>query len=161
MLVKEDYTRAVFNSRFVQASPNYWNDRLGTIAPPGGTVDVRKTAVPKRVLVVEDNLDSVHALTLLLRYIGHNVEYAINGYVGIDVAQRFRPEFVLLDLGLPGLDGFEVCRRIKREPALLRTRVIAITAFAQDEYRVRSKEAGCEMHLVKPVPTRVLEELLG
>ncbi|HEX5477627.1 MAG TPA: response regulator, partial [Burkholderiales bacterium] len=67
----------------------------------------------KRVLVVEDNLDSVHSLVLLLRDMGHRVEYAINGYAALDVARKFRPEIVFMDLGLPGLDGFEVCGRLK------------------------------------------------
>jgi CheY-like chemotaxis protein len=112
-------------------------------------------------LVIEDNLDAVHSLAFLLHDMGHHVEYAINGYVGLDAARRLRPDFVLLDLGLPGLDGFEVCRRIKQAPELASTRVIALTAFAQDEYLVKSKAAGCELHLVKPVPIWLLEELLG
>jgi CheY-like chemotaxis protein len=77
------------------------------------------------------------------------------------VAGRFHPDFVLLDLGLPGMDGFEVCREIKRDPTMQRTRVIAITAFSQAEYRTRAAEAGCELYLVKPVATDVLEDLLG
>jgi len=122
---------------------------------------VTKTLLPKRVLVVEDNLDSVHTLAYLLNDMGHSVEYAINGYVALDVARRFRPDFVLLDLGLPGIDGFEVCRQIKRDPELRSCRVIALTAFSQDEYRARAKNAGCELYLVKPVDTKVLEDLLG
>lgn len=123
--------------------------------------DVKKTADPKRVLIIEDNLDAVHSMALLLRDMGHEVEYALDGYAGIEAAWRFRPEFILLDLGLPGLDGFDVCRRLKRELGLAYCRVIAITGYAEDEYRIRSKAAGCEMHLIKPVPPRVLEELLG
>lgn len=111
----------------------------------------RKARVARRVLVVEDNLDSVHTLTYLLRGLGHQVQYAINGYVALDIARTFRPEIVLLDLGLPGIDGFEVCRRLKREPALERARVIAITAMGTDEDRTRSRAAGCDQHLVKPV----------
>jgi CheY-like chemotaxis protein len=122
---------------------------------------VNRTTVPKRVLIVEDNLDSVHSLALLIEDMGHSVEYAINGYVALEVAQRFRPDFVLLDLALPGMDGFEVSARIKQIPDLERTRLIALTAFAQDDYRVRSIAAGCELHIVKPVPIWVLEELLG
>jgi two-component system OmpR family response regulator len=145
----------------VQVTSDNWNDRAGAISLPAGVIDIRKTSVPKRVLVIEDNLDAVHSLALLLHDMGHFVEYAINGFVGLDIAQRFRPDFVLLDLGLPDVDGFEVCRRIRRDPAFVRTRVIALTAFGQDEYRARSKAAGFELHLLKPVPTRVLEELLG
>jgi DNA-binding response OmpR family regulator len=122
---------------------------------------VKKTSAPKRVLVIEDHIDSARSLALLLADMGHEVEYAINGYVGLDLAVRFLPHFVLLDIGLPGMDGFEVCRRIKRKAVLEGTRVIAVTAWAQEEHRARSREAGCELHLVKPVPMQVLEELLG
>jgi two-component system CheB/CheR fusion protein len=122
---------------------------------------VNKTLVPKRVLVVEDNLDSVHTLAYLLSDMGHIVEYAINGYVALDVARRFRADFVLLDLGLPGLDGFEVCRQIRRDRQLRFCRVVALTAFSQDDYRERARVAGCERYLVKPVETKVLADLLG
>ena len=122
---------------------------------------VKRTASPKRVLIVEDNLDSVHSLALLVADMGHTVDYAINGYVALEVARRFRPDFVLLDLALPGMDGFEVSTRITQIPELAHTRLIALTAFGQDEYRVRSLAAGCELHVVKPVPIWLLEELLG
>jgi CheY-like chemotaxis protein len=122
---------------------------------------VYRTTRPKRVLIVEDNLEAVRSSALLIADMGHVVEYAINGYVAIDVARHFRPDFVLLDLGLPGLDGFDVCSRLKRDPNLRHTRFIAITGYAQDEYRVRSMAVGCELHLVKPVSPRLLEELLG
>lgn len=121
---------------------------------------VRYTAAPKRVLVVEDNLDAVRALTELVRDIGHRVEYAINGYAALDVARRFLPQVVLLDLGLPGMDGFEVCSRLKHEPSLKQARIIAVTAYAHDEHRVRSKAAGCELHLVKPVSPQTLFDVL-
>jgi CheY-like chemotaxis protein len=122
---------------------------------------IKKAARPRRVLVVEDNLDGVHALVLLLRDMGHEVEYAINGYAALDIANRIRPEIVLLDLNLPGLSGFDVCKRIKANPALKATRVIALTAYAQYEFRERAEAAGCEMHLVKPVDPQELEILLA
>jgi CheY-like chemotaxis protein len=121
---------------------------------------VRYTESPRRVLVVEDNLDSVRALAELVRDIGHHVEYAINGYAALMTAQRLKPHFVLLDLGLPGMDGFELCGRLKREPGLGAPRVIAITAYARDDYRVRALAAGCELHLVKPVSPQTLFEVL-
>jgi CheY-like chemotaxis protein len=133
-------------------------------APPASHASsrmVKTTTAPKRVLIVEDNLDSVHSLALLVADMGHTVEYAINGYVALEAAQRFRPDFVLLDLALPGMDGFEVSKRIKQIPELAHARLIALTAFAQDDYRVRSLAAGCELHIVKPVPIWLLEELLG
>ena len=118
-------------------------------------------ASSRRILVVEDNLDSVHSLTLLLRDMGHYVEYAINGYAALDIAQRLRPEILFLDLGLPGMDGFEVCRRIRKEPGLGGARIIAITGYAQEEYRRKSHAAGCELHLIKPVSPQFLVSLLG
>lgn len=118
------------------------------------------TRSPKRVLIVEDNLDSVHTLVWLVRDMGHEVEYAINGYVGVDLARKFRPDIVLLDLGLPGLDGFEVCSRLKHEAGMERLRVIVVTGYASDEHRVRSRAAGCEVHLVKPVAVDTLFGLL-
>jgi CheY-like chemotaxis protein len=121
---------------------------------------LKRALKPRHVLVVEDNLDSVHSLVFLLRDMGHHVDYAINGYAALEIANRTRPEFVFLDLGLPGMDGFHVCRRIKCDPALAATRVIAITGYAGEEYRVRSKAAGCELHLVKPVTPQILEKIL-
>jgi CheY-like chemotaxis protein len=111
--------------------------------------------------VVEDDIDSARSLTWILRDMGHEVEYAINGYVAVDIATQFLPEFVFLDLALPGMNGFEVCRRLKRQPELERARVIAVTAYAQEEYRQRSREAGCEGYIVKPLDPATLNELLA
>jgi DNA-binding response OmpR family regulator len=152
--------RIIVDGRFETANDEYAYGS-GSFSRQSMTSVVKKTAAPKRVLIVEDNLDSVHALALLVADMGHAVEYAINGYVGLDVARRFRPEILLLDIGLPGLSGYEVCARIKKDSELQQIRVVAITAFSQDEYRVKSMAVGCELHLVKPVPIWVLEEVLG
>jgi CheY-like chemotaxis protein len=106
--------------------------------------------IPRRVLVIDDDLDGMQSLATLFRHMGHEVEFAINGYAALRIATAFRPDVVLLDLGLPGLDGFEVCRQIKAAPGLAHARVIAVTAYAGDEHRVRARAAGCEMHIVKP-----------
>lgn len=98
---------------------------------------------------------------VLLREMGHEVDFAINGYVALDAVARTRPEFVFLDLGLPGLDGFHVCERIKRDPALASIRVIAITGYASAEYRARAAAAGCELFAAKPVSAEFFERLLG
>jgi CheY-like chemotaxis protein len=115
----------------------------------------------RRVLVVEDNLDTVHTLARLLQEMGHVVDYAINGYAGMELARRFKPDFVLIDLGLPGMDGFDLCRRLKREAGLADTRYIAITGYSQEDYRQRAKDAGFDMHFLKPLDPRVLEQLLA
>jgi DNA-binding response OmpR family regulator len=135
-----------------------------TLGPPSQATkpsqSAKRAAVGRRVLVVEDDIDSARSLTWILRDMGHDVEYAINGYVAVDIAQVMRPEFVFLDLALPGMNGFEVCKRLRRMAGLEGTRVIAISAYAQDEYRQRSKEAGCDAYIVKPLDPAVLEMLL-
>lgn len=121
---------------------------------------VAKTAAPKKVLIVEDDIDSVRTLSMLVAEMGHTVEYAINGYVAVSLAKRFKPDVVLLDIGLPGLDGFDVCSQIKQDPELQDTRVIVITGYSQPEFLERSRKVGCESHLVKPVAPAVLEKML-
>ena len=115
----------------------------------------------RRVLVVEDNLDIIQILARLLKPDGHNVEFAINGYAAIDIARRFRPDVVLLNLGLPSVDGFEVCSRIKNDLGLRDVCVIAVTAYSYDEHRVRSQAAGCLLHVVKPVKPAYLLALVN
>src|SRR5258707_5392436 len=87
----------------------------------------------RKVLVVDDNIDHVRSIALLLRSSGHTVDYAINGIVALHMAQRFKPQVVLLDLGLPDVHGAEVARQIKRDPALKGVRIVAITARTSEE----------------------------
>jgi DNA-binding response OmpR family regulator len=119
-----------------------------------------RSEVRRRILVVEDDIDSARSLTWILRDMGHDAEYAINGYVAVDMAEKLRPEFVLLDLALPGMNGFEVCRRLKRSAGLERTRIIAVSAYAQEEYRSKAREAGCDGYIVKPLDPAILVMLL-
>jgi CheY-like chemotaxis protein len=121
---------------------------------------IRRTDRPKRVLIVEDDVDSARSMHLLITDMGHQAEYAINGYVALDMVRGFRPEVVLLDLGLPGVDGFDVCKRIKNDYQHKHIRVVVITGYAHDEYRIRAKAAGCDLHLIKPVAPAVIENLL-
>src|ERR1044072_8075565 len=85
---------------------------------------------------------------------GDEVDYAINGYVAIDMATQLRPEFVFLDLALPGLNGFEVCQRLRRIPGFAETRIIAVTAYSQDEYRKRANDGGRAGSVGQPVAPR-------
>jgi CheY-like chemotaxis protein len=150
-----------FERRRRRAASNGDHPKPGSIAIVDALPShVLKAANPRHVLIIEDNLDSVHTLTLLLRDMGHLVDYAINGYVGLDIARRMQPEFIFLDIGLPGMNGFEVCKRVKADPALANTKVVIITGYTDDLHRERSRLAGCDMHLVKPVPIRVIEQLL-
>jgi two-component system CheB/CheR fusion protein len=114
-----------------------------------------------RVLVVEDNLDSVHSMAMLIQAMGHDVEFAINGFVALDLARAFRPDVVLLDIGLPDFKGDHVARKLKRQPGLDKLRVIAISGLPRDEVRQRALNAGCEELYTKPLDPAVLEQLLA
>jgi len=114
-----------------------------------------------RVLVVEDNRDAADSLRLLLGLYGYEVAVAYCGHVGVRAAERHRPDVVLCDIGLPGLDGYGVARKLRDNPTTAKAHLIAVTAYEQDEDRRRSHEAGFEQHLVKPVDPDALQRVLN
>jgi len=114
----------------------------------------------RQVLIVEDNHDQAQTLLLFLGMKGHRLEIAASGPAAVEAARRVRPDVVLLDIGLPGLDGFEVARQIRREHGDA-VRIIAVSAYGSESDRRESLEAGCELHLVKPADPRFIESLLG
>jgi PAS domain S-box-containing protein len=117
--------------------------------------------IPKfRILVVDDYLDAAESLTMLLQAEGHEVETADCGLKAIEQAQRFRPQVVLLDIGLPDLDGYEVAKRLRAMPETRDTILIALTGYGQTEDRERSELAGFDHHLLKPVNFEKLSALL-
>ncbi len=117
---------------------------------------------PRRhILVVEDNLDAREMLRDLLQLMGHRVETAADGPGGLALALASRPEVALIDIGLPGLNGFEVARRIRAAPGGAGIRLVALTGYGQPEDRRRSREAGFDSHLVKPVEVGALTQLLS
>jgi PAS domain S-box-containing protein len=124
-------------------------------AAPAGTADGAR-----RILVVEDNRDAAETLRELLELFGHTVEVAYSGSAGVEAARTFQPEVVLCDLGLPGMDGYAVAAELRREPATASARLIAVSGYGQDEDRYRSREAGFDVHLTKPVDLVELERLV-
>lgn len=114
---------------------------------------------PFRVLVVEDNPDSAESLVLLLRMYGNEVEIASDGLRGYRAAEAMKPEMMLLDIGLPEMNGYEVARRIREQPWGANVTLIALTGWGQDEDRRLAKEAGFDHHLVKPVDPAALMPL--
>jgi PAS domain S-box-containing protein len=114
-----------------------------------------------RVLVVDDNWDSAATLGMLLRIVGHDVRTAHDGLEALRVAGEFRPAVVLLDIGLPKLNGYETARRLRKEPWGSRVILIATTGWGQAADRERSKDAGFDHHLVKPVDPTALIQLLA
>src|SRR5688572_13816826 len=101
-----------------------------------------------RVLVVDDNADVAEALEILLSGLAHEIRTAHNGQEALDHVREFRPEIIFLDLGLPGMDGYEVVRRIREEPGMEKITIVAVTGYGQEEDRRRSREAGFDQHWV-------------
>ena len=120
-----------------------------------------ESRVPRRVLVVDDNTDNAELLKILLEDEGHETFMAHDGVEGLAAAERLRPDVVLMDLGLPRIDGFDACRRIREQPWGKQILVIAITGWGQDIDRRRSQEAGFDHHLVKPVDAQAISALMN
>jgi signal transduction histidine kinase/CheY-like chemotaxis protein len=113
-----------------------------------------------RILIVDDNVDLTQSLARLLRLLGHDVETAYDGPAGIEAARGFRPRFILLDIGLPSLDGYQVVGQLRRDEATKQATIIAITGYGQEEDRQRALSAGFDHHLAKPVDHNTLISLL-
>ena len=122
---------------------------------PGQPATVR----PRRILLIEDNADAREAMCALLELDGHDVQAAPDGPQGLELARTKRPEIVLIDIGLPGMDGFEVARRMRAlgQPVVL----VALTGYGQPEDRRRTQDAGFDAHLVKPVDPADLTHALA
>jgi CheY-like chemotaxis protein len=120
-----------------------------------------ETAVSKRVLIADDNLDAAESLQLWLQLAGHDVQIAGNGVTALKVAEAFKPDVALLDLGMPGLSGFDVARRIRESPWGSRIVLVALTGWGQDEDRRQSAEAGFDHHVTKPIAPEAIESLIG
>jgi CheY-like chemotaxis protein len=126
-------------------------------APPARDVH----APSQRILIVDDNRDSAESLMSLLQLIGHDAGVAHDGVQGLDAARSFRPDVVLLDLGLPKLNGFDVARRIREEPWGKTMALVALTGWGGPEEQEKTKRAGFDAHLVKPVHHDALTRCLA
>ena len=122
--------------------------------------DATRALVSRRVLVVDDNADSVESLALLLRIDGHLVETANDGEEALAAAERFQPDAILLDLGMPRMNGYEVCEAIRARPWGRSILIVAQTGWGQAQDRARTREAGFDAHLTKPVDPTVIQDML-
>jgi two-component system CheB/CheR fusion protein len=113
-----------------------------------------------RVLIVDDNADAADSLAMYLRLLGQEVRVANDGKMALEIAGSFRPSIVLLDIGLPGMDGYEVAQHLRRLPDANAMLLVALSGYGQANDRLRSQQVGIDHHLVKPVEPSVLNELL-
>jgi signal transduction histidine kinase/DNA-binding response OmpR family regulator len=137
---------------------------LTTAKPPEYSskgVAIPAIGLRRRVLVVDDNTDGAESLALLLQLAGHEVRIAHNGPQALDSVESFAPQLVLLDIGLPGMDGYEVARRLRTKPNLEGMLLVALTGYGREEDVRRSREAGFHHHLVKPADPTALANLLA
>jgi len=124
-------------------------------APPAGA------GVKRRILVADDNRDAADSLAMLLEILGHEVRTVYDGQQAIQAAEKFRPGLVLLDIGMPGLDGYAAARRIRDQQSADKPLLVALTGWGREEDRRRSREAGFDAHLVKPVDQAALLQLVA
>jgi two-component system, chemotaxis family, CheB/CheR fusion protein len=118
-------------------------------------------APPRRVLIVDDNEDAANSLAMILKLGGHETASV---YTAVDALQRaadFRPDVVLLDIGLPGMDGYEVAQKMRELPGLRDIRLVAVTGYGRSDDRLRARDAGFDDHLTKPVEFAILERTLA
>jgi PAS domain S-box-containing protein len=137
--------------------------RTGAAQPEQNRAGREAHAAPfgRRVLVVDDNIDSADSMAMLLRATGHEVETAHDGPGALERAPQYLPEYVLLDIGLPGMNGYTVAERLRALPGLGGVKLIAMTGYGQEDDRRRSREAGFDHHLVKPVDFDTLCAILA
>ncbi len=114
----------------------------------------------RRLMVIDDNKDAAESMSMLLELWGHEVVCAYDGRAALETAARYHPDAVFLDIGLPGMDGYEIAEKLRELPDSGGTVLVAITGYGQDEDRRRSREAGIDLHLVKPVAPETLHKLL-
>jgi PAS domain S-box-containing protein len=126
-------------------------------APPDNEIANAK----RRILVVDDNVDAAETMTMLLGMSGHDARTAFGGQEALDVAFSFRPDIVFLDIGLPGMDGYEVARRLLADPSTAATKLIALTGWGSENDILKSKVAGFHAHLTKPVDPDAIEAMLS
>jgi PAS domain S-box-containing protein len=131
--------------------------RPQTLAPEGAGV----TSPPRNVLIVDDNADAATTLAALLNSMGHETRTAFSGAEALEQLQTFEPEVVLLDIGLPAMNGYELAQRLRSNPKLKSGRLIALTGYGHTEDRQRALAEGFEEHLVKPVDVQTLERILS
>jgi PAS domain S-box-containing protein len=148
-------------SEFLVRLPALTEPAFESVRKPPEDSSAQAPSGARRVLIVDDNADSAESMAVLLRLHGHEVSIAYDGQSALEEAHAFRPDVMFLDLDLPKVDGYEVVRRLRLEPAMRNMTVVAMTGYGQEADRQRTQEAGFQLHLVKPVEFNSIEDLLS
>ncbi len=141
--------------------------RLPLAAPPEHAAALPRTApaagtqIKRRVMIVDDSVDGAESMCVLLEMLGHDVRVMYDGASALDAAAQFRPEVVILDIGLPDVDGYQVARALRAQPATAGALLIALTGYGQDSDRQRTRAAGFDHHLVKPASLDDVERAIA
>ncbi len=131
-----------------------------TVPSTDGPAETQARGEPLRILLIDDNVDLVDSMRMLLEAYNHTVAVASTGPAGVETAQRFRPEVVLCDLGLPGMDGYAVARALRADSNTASAHLIALSGYGSDDDQQRTRDAGFHRHLVKPVDPEELQRIL-
>src|SRR5262249_14449210 len=137
-------------SEFVVRLPALAAEAVATPQPPRPSLAPRATAPVARVLIVDDSLDVAESLGMLMEGLAQEIRMAHSGPQALEGARASRPNAILCDIGMPGMDGYEVARRLRQEPGLEKVLLAAVSGYGQEEDRRRAREAGFDRHLVKP-----------
>ena len=130
-------------------------------ATDGHSAAAPAASVSRRVLVVDDNADAARTFAEIASLWKHDVRVTYTGAAALELAKSYHPDVVLLDIGLPGMSGYQVARLLRRQPEFAKTLLVAVTGYGQEEDRRRSREAGFNHHLVKPVAPDALHDVLA
>src|SRR5690606_20142892 len=144
-------------AEFVVTLPLARDELLTAESTPQPETEAPARTIQRRILVVDDNIDVATSLMMVLEGSGHEIAVAHEGNEALQRAEEFEPELVLLDIGLPGMDGYEVARRLRRNPRTRGAHLVALTGYGQPRDRERTAEAGFDHHFVKPVDVETLE----
>jgi CheY-like chemotaxis protein len=147
-------------SEFVVRLPAADEQQEGAAATIRSSSGATSALPPRRILVVDDNVDSATTLATLLKFLGGEVQVAYDGPAALAAIEKYRPDVVLLDIGMPGMDGYEVAKRIRERREFENVMLIALTGWGQADDRRRTRDAGFNHHLVKPADISALQALL-